>query len=284
MARALLTRSFTRSGALGAALACSFAFTVAPAIAQAPHMAAHRATYDLVLSGNGASAALESARGRIVYEITGSACDGYTVNFRQVTELAGGDIGRRVSDSRSSTFEAADGSSMRFTTESRTQPGSSEATEGEARQEAGKLAVTLRKPERVAVELEAAMFPTAQMKALIEAAKAGKSTLETRVYDGSEKARKAYDTFAVIGKSVDVGTAEAEEPLRAAGWDKVARWPVSISYFEEGSSSAQQPVYVISFEVLENGVSRKLKLDYGEFSLVGDLKRLDVLKGPDCDK
>ena len=62
------------------------------------------------------------------------------------------------------------------------------------------------------------------MKMLIDAAKAGKSTLETRVYDGSEKARKAYDTFAVIGKAADT-TAEVEEPLRTSGWDKCPAGP-----------------------------------------------------------
>ena len=58
---------------------------------------------------------------------------------------------------------------------------------------------------------------------------------------------------------------------------------MSISYFEEGGNT-QQPVYVISFELLENGVSRKLKLDYGDFGLTGDLKRLEVLNTPACDK
>ena len=36
------------------------------------------------------------------------------------------------------------------------------------------------------------------------------------------------------------------------------------------------PVYRISFELYENGVSRDLKLDYGDFALKGDLKSLDV--------
>ncbi|MCP8939874.1 cell envelope integrity EipB family protein [Alsobacter sp. SYSU M60028] len=258
-----------------------FAAASSASAGQAIVMAAHRATYDLVLAEGSSSGGLENARGRIVYEFTGSACEGYTVNFRQVTELSGGDVGRRVSDSRSSTFESADGASMRFNTDTRTPPQPSEATDGEARRVGGKLAVDLRKPERASVELKDAMFPTAQMEALIAAAQDGKSTLETRVYDGSEKGRKAYDTFAVIGKKAE-GDA-ADEPLKAAGWDKIPRWPVSISYFEEGSAT-QQPAYVISFEVLENGVSRKLKLDYGDFSLVGDLKRLDVLKSAECAK
>jgi hypothetical protein len=273
--RTAAVSSLLASVGLAAGLSPAFA-------AQNMPMAAHRATYDLVLAEGAGKGGVESARGRIVFEFNGSACEGYTLNFRQVTELSGGDIGTKLSDMRSSTFEAGDGSSLRFNTESRTPPGPAEATDGTAQRGNGKIVVELRKPERAKLDLPDAVFPTAQMKMLIDAAKAGKSTLETRVYDGSEKARKAYDTFAVIGKAADTA-AEVEEPLRTSGWDKMPRWPVSISYFEEGGNT-QQPVYVISFELLENGVSRKLKLDYGDFGLTGDLKRLEVLNTPACDK
>ena len=48
----------------------------------------------------------------------------------------------------------------------------------------------------------------------------------------------------------------------------LARWPVTISYFEVGKDSAT-PAYAISFELYENGVSRSLVVDYGEFALRG---------------
>ncbi len=38
----------------------------------------------------------------------------------------------------------------------------------------------------------------------------------------------------------------------------------------------QTPAYTISFDLYENGVSRALKLDYGDFALRGELKSLDV--------
>ena len=225
----------------------------------------------------------KSARGRIVFEFNGSACEGYTLNFRQVTELNGGDIGTKLSDMRSSTFEAGDGSSLRFNTESRTPPGPAEATDGTAQRADGKIVVDLRKPERAKLDLPDAVFPTAQMKMLIDAAKAGKSTLETRVYDGSEGGTKVYDTFAVIGKAADTRRPRSRSRCaRRLGQDA----PLACvgQLFRGGRQDTQQPVYVISFELLENGVSRKLKLDYGDFGLTGDLKRLEVLNTPACDK
>ena len=113
-----------RTAALSSLLAgAGLAAGLSPAIAaQNMPMAAHRATYDLILAEGAGKGGVESARGRIVFEFNGSACEGYTLNFRQVTELNGGDIGTKLSDMRSSTFEAGDGSSLRFNTESRTPP------------------------------------------------------------------------------------------------------------------------------------------------------------------
>jgi hypothetical protein len=50
---------------------------------------------------------------------------------------------------------------------------------------------------------------------------------------------------------------------------------VTISYFTQGDGD-RTPVYTISFELYENGISRALKLDYGDFALKGDLQSLQV--------
>jgi hypothetical protein len=246
-------------------------------------LAAHRAAYDLSLKDSDGKG-IESARGRIVFEFTGTACEGYAVNFRQVTEVTGGEIGRRLSDMRSNTFEESDGKSMRFATDSRMEPGAPKLTDGTAEMHDGKLSVQLKKPAPGRFEASGEIvFPAAQIHMLIEAAKAGRNTLSVKVFDGSEGGRKIYDTFSVIGKPIT--SAEGLEPaLTGAGWQGMTRWPVTVSYYEEGQADSQRPVYTLGFELLENGVSRKLKLDYGDFSLNGDLTRLDVMQAPACDK
>lgn len=251
----------------------------APALAEPVALAPHRATYDLTLSDASDGKGVEDARGRIVFEFTGSDCEGYTLNFRQVTQISGGDIGSRVSDMRSSTHEEGDGSGLRFNTETRMSSAQVEQADGMATRANGKLTVKIRKPAPANLDLDGStVFPTNQTKMLIDAARAGQRTLAVKVFDGSEQARKVYDTFAVIGKEASHDTdSQVEEPLRKAGWDRLRRWPVSVSYFEAGQADSQQPLYVISFELLENGVSRALKLNYGDFDLRGELTRLDVL-------
>ena len=61
------------------------------------------------------------------------------------------------------------------------------------------------------------------------------------------------------------------------------RWPVTISYFEEDKKD-NTPNYVLSFDLYENGVSRALKLDYGDFVLAGEMKQLEFLPSKPCKK
>jgi hypothetical protein len=251
--------------------------------AQSTPLAGHRAVYELSLEDGATSKAVETARGRILYEFTGTACEGYTQTFAQIVELSGGDIGRRVSATRSTSFEEGDGSILRFNTQNRSPSGETEDRDGVAEKVGPGISVTLKKPAATSFKLDEAMFPTAHVKKIIAAARAGETTLAATVYDGSDKDNRGHDTFAVIGKPVAEGAEEVEPSLRAAGWDKVARWPVSVSYFEPGATN-QTPQYIVSFELLENGVSRKLKLDYGEFALKGEITRMEVLPTPACDK
>ena len=62
-----------------------------------------------------------------------------------------------------------------------------------------------------------------------------------------------------------------------------ASWPVALSYFEPGAGE-RLPAYQMNFVLYDNGVSRTLRLNYGDFSLKGELKSIEFLKTPACDK
>ena len=66
-----------------------------PALAAPPAdhvlLAPHRAIYDLKLSKSRGSRGIEAVRGRIVYDFSGNACEGYELQFRQVSELDSGE-------------------------------------------------------------------------------------------------------------------------------------------------------------------------------------------------
>ena len=55
-----------------------------------------------------------NAAGRLVFEVSGSSCEGYTMSQRLVVRLDGPDEADRLLDFRVSTFEAGDGAFYRF--------------------------------------------------------------------------------------------------------------------------------------------------------------------------
>ena len=47
-------------------------------------------------------------------------------------------------------------------------------------------------------------------------------------------------------------------------------------------SGEQTPVYAISFELYENGISRALLLDYSDFAISGELTSLEIKDAKPC--
>jgi hypothetical protein len=60
-----------------------------------------------------------------------------------------------------------------------------------------------------------------------------------------------------------------------------AFWPVDIAYFDEtGNEGEEVPEYRIHFKLHENGMSRDLMMDYGDFSMKGTLVNLSLFPVP----
>jgi EipB-like len=256
------------------------------AVAQGPagsvKFAPHIAVYDLKLTSSRGKRLLESARGRIVYDFSGSSCEGYSLQFRQVTELDSGEGKASLSDLRTSTWEEGDGKSFRFKSQNFMDEKRVSEVDGQADRAKNKVAVKLSKPNGKKFDAGTVVFPTEHMRLLIEAARAGKTLVETAVYDGSESGEKIYQSLSVIGKRIDPDKKLDDAAVGKDALAGLARWPVTISYFDksekkgEGELSEQTPIYAISFEMYENGISRELKLDYGDFVIDGKMSSLEI--------
>ena len=129
-------------------------------------------------------------------------------------------------------------------------------------------------------------FPTEHVRRIIAAAREGKTLLELSVYDGSDTGEKIYDTLTVIGKAIAPGDHKPTDAVAGqAAFAGLTRWPVTISYFDRAvaeQSGEQTPVYAITFELYENGVSRALMLDYGDFVLTGEMTSLEMKDAKAC--
>ena len=279
--------------ALRAALGAMFLMVVGSANGSAAPdglvLAPHRAIYELALATTRGGTGVSGVVGRMAYDLTGSVCEGYTQTMRFVTRMTNQSGNTVVTDLRSSTWEDGQGKRFRFDSsqyrdDKVTETTVGEATRGNADDE---VKVELTKPAKKNVSVSSRVhFPVQHTIALLAAAKATKSAFRAELYDGSEKGEKVYDTVAAIGR-IQAPGGNRKLPLvkNAERLDELKGWPVSIAYFEPGAGEQDAvPVYELSFLMFENGVSRKLYIDYGEFALQGELTSIAFHEPSKCDK
>ena len=248
----------------------------------------HQALYELSLVKSRGSNAINSARGRILYNFSGSACEGYTSEFRQVSELDSSEGKVTLSDLRSTSWEDGAGKSYRFKIDARTNDSDSSPVDGIAERTGDHITVKLTQPQAKTFTLDGAtVFPTEQIQRIVAAAKQGKSLVELTVYDGSDNGQKVYNTLSVIGQPIkgEKAVTSPDPSTSNEQMKSLTRWPVTVSYYDRDAKTGdgeQTPVYAMQFELFENGVSRALVLDYNDFVISGALGKFDVKDSKPC--
>jgi hypothetical protein len=251
-------------------------------------LAPHRAVYELTLASARGGQGMASVSGRMVYDLVGSACEGYTQNMRFVTRMSYQSGNTTVADLRSSTWEDGLGKRFRFDSSQFRNEKATDVTAGDAARLGATdgIKVELTKPAKKSLSLPSRVyFPVQHTIALIKAAKAGKPSFRSDLYDGSEKGEKVYDTVAALGRvQAPGGNRKLPEVASAERLNGLRAWPVAMAYYEPRSDGVDAlPIYEISFLMFENGVSRKLRIDYGDFALEGELTSITFHEPSKCN-
>jgi EipB-like len=245
----------------------------------------HRAIYEMTLDDARSASGITGIDGRMVFEFSGSECDGYSLNMRMVTQMTDSQGQINLTDLRSSTWEQGNGQKFRFQSAQYLNDKLNDVTMGRAVRSAPDTAVQVKlsQPNHAELNLPGqVLFPTQHSFALIDAAQGGQTLFQAQIYDGSEKGQRVYDTTAFIGKAVPPGMDQKlEAPATEKGLTQLVSWPVSIGYFESKGGDLT-PSYQIDFRLYSNGVSRELLIDYGDFSIHGTLSSLEYLKAEEC--
>ncbi len=253
--------------------------------AEAATIAAHRAVYDLKLVRAGDSSSLSAVSGRLAFEIQGSACEGWTVNFRMVNQFSPVEGPQRTVDTQSTAFESGDALSMQYSekefvdrklqAESRIKV-SRPSADAEA---AGAVGQGDAKPFTVA---GGALFPMQHQLNLMDKAEHGETRDASLLYDGSDGAT-TYSAITFIGRRKEAGSNSRDNTNgEAKSLATLPSWPVSISYYPTSGDNQDTPSYQVGFDLYSNGVATGLLLDYGDFALGGELAKFELLKSDPC--
>lgn len=256
---------------------------LAPA-AEAATVAPHRAIYNLTLLRANEGASLQSATGKLAFEIQGSSCEGYTVNFRMATKYSSKEGEPTIIDTRTTTYEGPGALELRHQLleqiNNEVKQDLKIAVDREAVDKPGSGSISTKPDAPFTVPANAALPMQHQLK-LMTLGEQGGGRDSSVIFDGSDEG-KSFRAISFVGHEKPAGSIarDAANPA-AAALKSVGAYPTTISYYPvEGND--ETPQYQVSFDMYENGVASGLTLDYGDFALSGTLEKLDMLAVTAC--
>jgi hypothetical protein len=243
--------------------------------------ASHLAVYDIRLKKADPASGIADVTGRLVVELSGSDCQGWSVGFRMVSRFLNseGDDPRLI-DLQSTSWESDNGREMHYTQReflNNTLNAESKLTANHTGKVVAVAVETLDQQVELPGEI---VFPMTHQRRIIEAAKRGENMDRSVIYDGAEP-DKYYTAVTFIGPEL-----KAEPVAAMAGaLSGLRSWRVSISYFDKAAETNGEdvPSHQISMRMFENGVSSDLVMDYGDLQLEGALSEFELLKNASCD-
>jgi hypothetical protein len=288
----------------GACLWSSAASAVDTRPAAGIDIAAHRAIYTMSLAGSKTDSGVTGAQGEMGYQ-WGESCDGWTVEQRYELTISYAESQDVKIVSNFVTWESKDGLHYRFNQKETRNGTVDEEIRGSAQLDGpGKGGtITFEKPQGQTMSLPAgALFPSAHTILLLQKAEAGENFVSRQVFDGAT-VEGAVLVSAVIGGKVEPKPATDSDPKPAAKTDpkpggdaksdanakdslndpvlQRPGWHMRLAFFP-ADTKAEKPDYELGMLLLDNGISRDMVIDYGDYTIKAKLNKIEPLGKPHC--
>jgi EipB-like len=250
--------------------------------AAAVEVVPHRALYSMSLGSAKSNSGVVAARGTMAYQ-WGETCDGWTIEQRYRLRMQYADSGEIEISSNYVTWEAKDGLRYRFNERKLRNGEVEDEVRGEARLEGpgGRGVAEFTRPARSRLDLAAGtIFPTRHTIELIERAAAGEHFMARHVFDGTGGENAVEISAAIGGEQAGNGNGQRAGRVESPLLERPS-WRVRLAFFPVGTNS-EQPEYELGMRLHDNGVSRDMVLDYGDFEIKARLDEIEALPKPSC--
>lgn len=238
-------------------------------------MAPHRAAYRLDLA-EARNSGIAGVRGAMVFDVA-DACEGWATRQRMTMTVLDRDGQEIETVSDYATYEAKDNSQLRFSLVQSTQGAVSQRVSGEAELNPdGSGRVRFSEPAGKVEDLPpGTLLPMRHTVVAVEAARLGQRLVSAPLFDGTSD-DGAQDTTTIVSN-----WGAAQEKPRFPLLAEQASGRMRIAFFERGAATggASQPEYEVGLRYFENGIADELVMDFGEFSVRGELLELAPLPG-----
>ena len=255
-----------------------FSIAASPAIADVV-IIPHQAAYTLSLKKKGRDSALVNATGAMAFT-WGETCDGWTIDQLFILNLLQGD-GRSVQlNARSSTWESKDGKRFRFNIKQERDGIEVKKIRGRGRLDKAKGGgfAQFKLPEVKKIPLpKGTVFPTMHTIKLLKLAQEGKRIDRQLVFDGSDlEPPGPVSAFILPLRRPKMTNKALKAPLGPTNLRTF-----NLAFFNRDSKRAA-PEFEMSIHIQDNGVAPSMVLDYGSYSVQGELVRIEALEKPSC--
>ena len=224
--------------------------------------------------------------GRMLFEWR-DVCDGWAIQQHMQLHFTYTEGEDQDITSTELTWEAKDGKSYNFNVRRITDGNETENYRGKATQKAdGSVSVTYSTPAGKTAELPAGtLFPSAHTTLILQKAAqmqtGGEKLFTRRVFDGSDKDGSSdISAFVMPQRSIDEATG-IDSKLKKSPLLAPAAWPVHMAFFNIDAAGGE-PDYEMDLTLLPNGIARHMKIDYGDFSVIGNLSDVESLPAQNC--
>jgi hypothetical protein len=241
----------------------------------------HRGFYEVTLGKSDPSSPIRGITGRMVAEWAHS-CDGWTANQRLAATLLrhnGRDIDSEVT---ATSFESSDGTRYQFSSKSTIGGEVVEEVRGKAERPArGEPGIAVFSvPADLKIELPAnTLFPFEHTISVIAAGQRGTVQETAYYFDGSQpELSPMVASMLILGgtRSGDEGPAAELGAVTNHQW-----WSVRMAMFPNAETQTE-PEFEMTQDVQDNGVVRRFVFDYGDFTMVASLVRVEELDRAQC--
>jgi hypothetical protein len=204
-------------------------------------------------------------------------CDGWRSNEEYLIEFGGQEGSRDRILSRFESWESDKGDMYSFEISENSSFEAAKDFGGFAEIKSGGGDAYFSIADEVAVALPAdTYFPMRHLNAIIDSAKNGKTMLAASVFTGAKPDDALLSTNTVIG-----GWRGEEAAIQMGEFGQDGYWPVQVAYFKPAATAAA-PEYEIQYSVQPNGVIRRYVIDYGDFTIIAELLKLESVETPTC--
>ena len=255
-------------------LAVAFTACLAFSGAARADLVSHRGVYTMRLVSSAFRSDVAQLDGRMALHVA-DVCDGWTVEQRiafRIVDFSGVEVRSYTSFT---SWESKDGNRFRFEQETRRDGDTIEELSGRAELTGDQGGVAhLNKPDEITIRLPpGTVFPSRHTEQLIAHAKAGERHFSRIVFDGSTL-DNPNRVSAFIGRPMQMPAFDDDAEPQTA-------WPVRLAFFYVEASKAE-PDVELGMLLQADGVAREVEIDYGDFTVRGELDEFELLPPVRC--